>query len=55
MKIFDSEIQIPGYNLERLDRAKVSLPFPKMVEAALQFILIKTFHIFEGKILNQRT
>ena len=25
----DSEIQIPGYNLERLDRAKVSLPFPK--------------------------
>ena len=25
----DSEIQIPGYNLERLDRVKVSLPFPK--------------------------
>ncbi len=23
------EIQIPGYNIERLDRAKVSLPFPK--------------------------
>ena len=53
----DSEIQIPEYNLERLDRAKVSLPFPdgKMVEAVLQFILMKTFHIYEGKILNQRT
>ena len=25
----EAEIQIPGYNLETLDRAKVSLPFPK--------------------------